>query len=372
MNAICLWCAVMALPLQALAKVKSSDTGMVILPKGPAVSDSTEANATSALENQFGRRRRGDIKGIHDRWCAEGQNSGKQIALEQTAASDDAEFGGYCYYLSKAGQNCNDACIEQVGGKCDAYGTEFAASDVERCQKVVQAFGIPTVGLGTKSVNDRAGCTFSDPQADGTGSKADLMAKDDSYPLCSEEHKVAFSHRVCACTPSFGDFGAPFKEELGECKVASDSSQNRIKTGYFAKPGECEDECTRDANCGAFAYVHPWDGPSSRVCHFYSADHVGDGGNHHVHCFVKDAYLATVGRCKKHGVETHDQSSETNVQTSAECKDKCDEETLCKAYELHMTFEADSSCILFKDGHTGDGHSAKRCFTKEFGGVAAR
>jgi len=162
------------------------------------------------------------------------------------------EIGGYCYYLSKTGQSCTEACDQQMGGECDAAGTEYAAHSVDHCKSVMTEFGGLYAEAGVESENDRAGCTWSD---EAEASKVDVMKQDGLYPLCSEIHAVRNSHRVCACTAMFGSQKV-FNESAGECRNA-DGGQNKIRTGTFRSAQECEDECTRDSNCGAFAYVHP-------------------------------------------------------------------------------------------------------------------
>lgn len=341
----------------AFAEQRRGASSMVVLPNG--LSESAEAGASpAALEKEVTGH-------TGHRWCPEAQLTSEDLELTQRPENQMGELSGYCYYLSKNGQSCSDACMEQVAGQCDAFGTEFAAHSVERCQMVVQAFGGLTAGLGVKSDSDRSGCTYSDV---GSYSKVQLMKKDDLYPLCSEQHDVARSHRVCACLPTFGDFNV-FNETVGSCR-GSDGLQNHIRTGMFRSPAECQDECIRDSNCGAFAYVHPWDG-NERLCNFYGDAHVGDGSNKHIHCFVKDEYLATIGRCKQHGARNHNRISNINTQSVADCKAACDAESTCRAYEVAEEFAPGGACDLYGDGHTGDGHRGQRCYTKAMGGVSA-
>jgi len=286
----------------------------------------------------------------------------KQIELQQEPEKDVGEVSGYCFYMSKLGQSCNDACMEQVAGQCDAAGTEFAAHSVERCQNVVKGFGGLVVGKGVKSENDRSGCTYSDT---GKGSKVQLMKKDDLYPLCSEKHDIARSHRVCACLPTLGDFNL-FKETVGPCK-GGDGAQNKIRTGTFRSAAQCQDECTRDSKCGAFAYVHPWDG-SDRVCNFYGENHAGDNSNKHIRCHVKDAYLTTIGKCKQYGAKTQKKAGKNiKLESVEECKAACDAKNNCKAYQVQEPFK--TTCKLFTEGHTGDGEHGKLCYTKAMSGV---
>lgn len=344
----------------------SAGASVEVLPNGPVQAPKKDTSVLLGSRTSEGHLR----TGTHDRWCAEAQLTSEQIGLRtNTQESGVAKFGGYCYYLAKKAQSCADACMEQIAGQCDAYGTEFAAESVNQCQRVVAAFGGLPAGLGVESDSDRAGCTWQDV---GTRSKVQTFKKDGLYPLCSETHDVPFSHRICACTPTIGDFKI-YEETKGTCKLATGES-NKIRSGLFRSANECQDECTRDSNCGAYAYVHPWDG-DQRVCNFYGTGHTGDSSNRHIKCFVKDDYLETIGRCKKQNARHHDQVGAVNVKTKAECQAACDNMAECKAFQTQFPWAADEEkeCLLLGDGHTGDGISSEsRCYTKAMGGVQPR
>jgi len=298
-----------------------------------------------------------------DSWCAIAQLGSADLKLSKDPDRHVSQVNGYCYYLSKTGQSCTEACAQQMAGTCNAAGTEYAAENVGRCKSVLVAFGGLEIGNATESEHDRTGCTWSDL---GESSKMQLMKKDKLYPLCSETHKRPNSHRVCACTAYFGNIGL-YRDSVGECRN-SGGKQHRTRTGTFKSARECEDECTRDSTCGAFAYVAPWDG-HERACNFYAHEHFGDGGNKHVRCSVKESYLATVGLCKENGGVSA-QISEAKYDSVDDCKAACDVDENCEAYQVAGVFAAGDTCALFRAGHTGNGHHGQRCYTKSMGGIS--
>lgn len=312
------------------------------------------------------RRQRRNATANLGRWCAEAQLSHLDLELMQTPDEVLVEADGYCFYLSRVGQSCKEACDEQMGGECDAAGTEYAAKSVQHCKDIVEGFGGLKSGDGLKSENDRAGCTWSDLADD---SNVEVFTEDNLYPLCSETHDAVRSHRICACTAMFGTQGL-YTEAVGECKSA-DGGQNKVRSGTFKSVEECQDECTRDQDCAAFAYVHPWDGnetANGRACNFYSDGHTGDGGNSHIRCSSKESYLATIGQCKRHGGESTQVASSASVSSFEECEAACNADDTCKAFQVPEVFEW-GRCALFEGGHTGDGQQSQRCYTKAFGGV---
>lgn len=309
------------------------------------------------------RRRRSAMTPSNvDRWCAIAQLGSSDLKLSKDPDRHVSQVNGYCYYLSKTGQSCTEACAQQMAGTCNAAGIEYAAENVGRCKNVLEAFGGLKVGNATESAHDRTGCTWSDL---GESSKMQLMKKDKLYPLCSENHTLPNSHRVCACTAYFGNIGL-YSDSVGECRSAG-GKQYRTRTGTFKSAKECEDECTRDSACGAFAYVNPWDG-HERACNFYAHDHFGDGGNKHVRCSVKESYLATVGLCKEHGGVSA-KISEAKYDSVNACKAACDADENCKAYQVAGVFVAGDTCALYRAGHTGNGQHGQRCYTKSMGGI---
>lgn len=305
---------------------------------------------------------------LEGRWCPTVQLTPDEIGLTRVPTKNPADVSGHCFYLGKIGQSCTDTCWEQAIGRCDAKGTEFAAKSVEQCQRVLTEFGV-VASAGSESQNDRAGCVWSDL---GALSAATVMNKDNLYPLCSEQHNITLNHRVCACTAMFGK-KEQFTEKAGACKNAQ-GAQSRYRTGTFRSKEECEDECARDRDCAAFASVHPWDG-NARACHFYrgvqpSDYYTGDGSNRHIHCSVKEPYLATVGACKTAGGEM------TLLKTSAyeslaSCQAACTAHETCEAFQVAEGFQGGDNCILYGAGHTGNGVTGNRCYTKATGGIEA-
>lgn len=336
------------------------EAGMVVSPAGPLLRSSPKATDRQSLReiSAHARRRRRSA----GRWCAEAQLATNDLGLSAAPEKYVAQANGYCYYLSKTGQSCHETCEEQMAGTCDAAGTEYAAESVTRCQHILREFGGLAAGMGVVSQNDRSGCTWSDL---GEESKVQVMKKDNLYPFCSEKHNITRSHRLCACTPMFGSIGL-YNKTIGECRQA-DRSQNRTRAGTYSDERECEDECTRDSQCGAFAFVHPWDG-NERACIFYSEGHSGDGGNKHVRCYVKAGYLATLGRCKLHDGKST-QISQNTYDSVESCEAACNANDECEAYQVPEAFQPGSPCALFRAGHAGNGQRGQRCYTKAMGGT---
>jgi hypothetical protein len=261
-----------------------------------------------------------------------------------------------------------------MGGTCDAAGIEHAAKSMEQCQSIVEVFGGLDVTKGVESTymtHGRVGCMYEDLGEEG---KVDVMKEDDLYPLCGAKSDRLNSHRVCACTATFGDLGL-FDKSMGDCKLA-DETQNIIKTGTFSNELECQDECARDEDCGAVAWVHPFD-DHRRTCNFYSHGHKGDGGNRYILCAVKEEYLSTVGKCagpEKASPLIATFSPAANVLES--CRAHCDASDGCEAFQVADQFlhhsEGSSTkgyCGLFGPKSTGDGQEGYRCYTKALAGV---
>lgn len=322
-------------------------------------SQAEAATATSSHQSQSANGQQ-----TPGRWCATSQLQPWEIGLEATPEFMPTQVNGYCYYLSKKGQSCTDACWEQGAGRCDAMGTEFAAQTMHKCWTIAESFGLPsTVDNSAKnSYNDRSGCVW---QEAGSLSSVKVMEKDDLFPYCSERHNLYNNHRVCACMPIFGNKSL-FTESVGICANSGGTNGNQYKTGQYEHVGQCEDECARDSTCHAFAYVHPWD-TWKRQCLFYNTGaHAGNGINTHIRCMSKEAYTATVGACSKAGGATESVGS----STAANCKSACDTASSCHAYQVDIAATSDS-CTLFGPGHSGDGTMGKQCWSKASGGILA-
>jgi hypothetical protein len=317
-------------------------------------------------------------------WSADGQFQTE--SLTGVGRIGGVKMHGYCYYLGKEGESCTQTCMRQMGGTCNAAGTEFVGNDTDSCKFALQAFadsdssGIGfTANVGT-SPNDRSGCTWMDlPQG---ASRVEVFRKDDQYPLCSSTHASMMSHRLCACTVMFGDM-SPYTQSNGMCRktelvtvgdrsiVKVTGQQDIIKKAVLNSEKECEDECTRDKKCEAFAFVFPWD-DHPRQCIFFGPDHVGDGMNSFIKCWKKERYLQTMGECRKRSGRKFDDIMQGVYNAVDECKVACDAHPLCEAFEAPSNFTAGSQCILFEANHTGNGVDAnRRCFTRATGGVFA-
>merc|ERR1719353_479536 len=104
--------------------------------------------------NQRRRRSLESAAANGGRWCAEAQLSAFELGMKKAPNEQVAELNGYCYYLSKTGQSCSEACDEQMGGECDAAGTEYATHNLDRCQRILATFGGLSQTPGEESDND--------------------------------------------------------------------------------------------------------------------------------------------------------------------------------------------------------------------------
>jgi len=370
-----LWLAAFLAPSEAISVSSSQtrrDQEMVILPSGPMV---RSEDATGDLQAAIRLQHKKTLTTGEDYRCSPSGVAPEKMGVPGAEWAETKKYG-YCYYLGDERESCTETCMRQMGGACNAAGTENAAKTSQQCQMVLQAFSNGSTGIGhTENIgtsqNDRSGCTWIElaPEAPGA-SRVEVFDKDD-YPLCSAVPQNTRSHRVCACTVFFGNFSM-YESSVGNCH-AQDGGDSHVRKAVHDTALECEDECTRDSQCGAFAFVDAWDG-HPRQCHFFEKKHyVGDGVNKHIKCnYKKDLYLTTLGRCKKHFGKMEEKLAESTVSTVAECKAACDADEACEAFDIPFPVTQNSQCTLYSAGHTGNAvDGTSRCYTRATGGVSA-
>jgi hypothetical protein len=81
--------------------------------------------------------------------------------------------------------------------------------------------------------------------------------------------------------------------------------------------------------------------------------------------FISTAYIETVGECRGGQLWPSGEEYECTKtkKTRTECERACTANSDCAAFDMHSTSE-NENCCLFKEGGTGNGGSAKKCFLK--------
>lgn len=124
------------------------------------------------------------------------------LAQDGTTVADVHD--GFCYYLSKAGEDCSQTCSAQTGGLCDEAGMQKLTLDFTTCKNVGNLFqmGVPWGGAHQYEVTtgDR-GCNYVEQSPT---SKRIIFSSGTSLASCSTKPSDPFSHRICACTSVHG------------------------------------------------------------------------------------------------------------------------------------------------------------------------
>lgn len=130
--------------------------------------------------------------------CPDGALDGMDMTLTETPGLSVVEYHGFCFYIGKAEQTCDQTCAMQMGGTCDRKGTRYAANSVAGCRILIDHFKNLDYQSSGEETDENTGCTYGD-WGQTARRWVQVVKTPGGRAECGLKSADPNRHRVCAC-----------------------------------------------------------------------------------------------------------------------------------------------------------------------------